>query len=108
MLVDWEYAGMGHRFFDLGNLSVNNEFDPAADERLLTAYLGEPPGDARRAALALMRIMSDAREAAWGVIQGVISDLDFDFAEYASKHFERLTRAAADPGFEEWIDAASA
>ena len=27
MLVDWEYAGMGHRLFDLGNLAVNNEFD---------------------------------------------------------------------------------
>ena len=29
MLVDWEYAGMGHRLFDLGNLAVNNEFDDA-------------------------------------------------------------------------------
>ena len=24
-IVDWEYAGMGNRYFDLGNLSVNNE-----------------------------------------------------------------------------------
>jgi thiamine kinase-like enzyme len=108
MLVDWEYAGMGHRMFDLGNLSVNNEFDAAGDERLLTAYFGEPPDEGRRAALALMRIMSDAREAAWGVVQGVISDLDFDFGDYASKHFERLLRGAADPRFEEWIDAAAA
>ena len=23
-IVDWEYAGMGDRFFDLGNLAVNN------------------------------------------------------------------------------------
>ncbi len=30
MLVDWEYAGMGHWMFDPGNLSVNNEFDFAA------------------------------------------------------------------------------
>ena len=27
MLVDWEYAGMGHRLFDLGNLAVNCQFD---------------------------------------------------------------------------------
>ena len=27
LLVDWEYAGIGHRYFDLGNLAVNNEFD---------------------------------------------------------------------------------
>ncbi len=77
VLVDWEYAGMGHRLFDLGNVSVNNEFDEQADERLLEAYFGEPPTPARRAALALMRIMSDAREAAWGVVQGAISELRF-------------------------------
>jgi len=107
-IVDWEYAGMGHRVFDLGNLAVNNEFDDGAEERLLAAYYGEPPGPARRAGLKLMRLMSDAREAAWGVIQGVISELDFDFGEYAEKHFARLQQAAADPRLEEWINAASA
>ena len=49
LIVDWEYAGMGHPCFDLGNLSVNNDFDEAADERLLRAYYGEPPTDAARA-----------------------------------------------------------
>ena len=108
MLVDWEYAGMGHRLFDLGNLAVNNEFDTASEERLLTAYHGAPPTPAQRAALKLMRIMSDAREAAWGVVQGVISELDFDFRAYAEKHFDRLTHAAGDPRFKEWIHAAAA
>jgi len=108
MLVDWEYAGMGHRMFDLGNLAVNNEFDEADEERLLEAYFGEPSTPGRRAALALMRIMSDAREAAWGVVQSAISELEFDFKSYASKHFERLAQAARDPRLEEWLDAASA
>ena len=26
-ILDWEYAGMGDRFFDLGNFSTNNDFD---------------------------------------------------------------------------------
>ena len=39
-IVDWEYAGMGNRYFDLGNLSVNNGFDEADDERLLECLLG--------------------------------------------------------------------
>jgi thiamine kinase-like enzyme len=108
MLVDWEYAGMGHRFFDLGNLAVNNEFDEAAEDRLLAAYFDEQPSPGRRAALRLMRIMSDAREAAWGVVQGVISELDFDFGAYAARHFDRLEQEARDPRFEEWLDAASA
>jgi thiamine kinase-like enzyme len=107
-LVDWEYAGMGHRLFDLGNLAVNSDFDGAARERLLEAYFGEPPNPARLAALALMQIMSDAREAAWGVVQAVISELEFDFTAYASRHFTRLRAAAADPTFEEWLRGASA
>ena len=108
ILVDWEYAGMGHRLFDLGNLAVNNEFDEAAEERLLAAYFGEPPTAARRLELALMKVMSDAREAAWGVVQGAISELDFDFAGYAQTHFARLERAARDPRIEEWLSGSAA
>lgn len=106
MIVDWEYAGMGHPCFDLGNLSVNNGFDDDADERLLAAYHGAAPSDRQRAALKLMRVLSDAREAAWGVAQGVISDLDFDFERYAREHFERLIAAARQPDFEQWLTAA--
>ncbi len=107
MLVDWEYAGMGHRYFDIGNLAVNNEFDGAAEERVLSAYLGESPQPAQRAALALMKIMSDAREAAWGVIQGVVSELEFDFGDYAERHFRRLAAAAEDPHLDQWLAVAS-
>ena len=48
------------------------------------------PAPGELAALRLMRFMSDFREAMWGVLQGTLSDLDFDFAAYAAKHFERL------------------
>jgi thiamine kinase-like enzyme len=108
LIVDWEYAGMGHRYFDLGNLSVNNDFDADTDERLLRAYHGAPVTDARRATLALMRILSDAREAAWGVVQAEISELDFDFARYARTHFDRMDAAVARPQLQEWLATASA
>ena len=107
LIVDWEYAGMGHPCFDLGNLSVNNDFDDDADARLLSAYDGQPPTRGRWAALKLMRVLSDAREAAWGVVQGVVSELDFDFGAYAAEHFERLQAVAAGPGFRRWLAEAS-
>ena len=50
-ILDWEYAGMGDRYFDLGNLSVNNGFDEAEDERLLARLLAASrarPGGSRR------------------------------------------------------------
>jgi|HubBroStandDraft_4_1064222.scaffolds.fasta_scaffold138235_2 thiamine kinase-like enzyme len=108
LIVDWEYAGMGHPYFDLGNLSVNNDFDEDTDERLLGAYHGAPVTDARRATLALMRILSDAREAAWGVVQAEISELDFDFDRYARTHFQRLDAAIEQPQLEEWLATAGA
>jgi thiamine kinase-like enzyme len=93
MLVDWEYAGLGHRLFDLGNLAVNCQLDDAAEGRLLTAYFDQAPSEGHREGLRLMRLMSDAREAAWAVVQGVISTLDFDFHGYAARHFDRLLAA---------------
>ena len=85
-----------------------------AERRLLEAYFGEPgfghtaaTNICRLFALRLFRLVSDAREAAWGVVQGFISELDFDFTAYADEHFERLDRAAADPRLEEYLNAAT-
>ena len=106
-IVDWEYAGMGDRYFDLGNLSINNGLNEADDERLLAAYFGEPCTPARFASLRLMRIVSDLREAMWGVLQRSISSLDFDFEGYATKHFARLRESAADPRYPDWLEDAA-
>jgi thiamine kinase-like enzyme len=104
VIVDWEYAGMGDRFFDLGNLAVNNEFEDEDEDRLLEAYFGEPPTARRRATLKLFRFMSDFREAMWGVVQSSVSELDFDYDAYASKHFTRLSAASSDARFEAWLE----
>lgn len=98
VIVDWEYAGMGDPFFDLANFSVNHSLDADGRAVLLAAYAGDAHA-AGLAALDLQRFMSDFREAMWGVVQGVVSELDFDFAAYAAEHFERMERTAAEPAF---------
>jgi thiamine kinase-like enzyme len=105
-IVDWEYAGMGDRFFDLANFSVNHEFEVEDDGRLLAAYFGtERRSDL--ASLRLMRFMSDFREAMWGVLQSGISELDFDFKGYAAKHFDRMERTSGDQEFAGYLDVAA-
>lgn len=99
-IVDWEYAGMGDRFFDLANFSINHELDTDASAALLEAYFGELRAEDVQA-LELMRFMSDFREAMWGVVQSAVSELDFDFDGYAREHFERLRRTAEAPAFRE-------
>ena len=98
-IVDWEYAGMGDPYFDLGNFSVNHELTPDDDAYLLTAYEGADYGN-HLARLSLMRVVSDFREAMWGVLQQGISTLDVDFVAYAGEHFDRLLSNASSPAFE--------
>ncbi|MGH3114777.1 MAG: phosphotransferase, partial [Gaiellaceae bacterium] len=74
-IVDYEYAGMGDPFFDLGNFSINNGLSTEAQEVVLRLHLGEVR-DTHRARLGLMRLMSDFREAMWGVLQQALSVLD--------------------------------
>ncbi|MBF6604112.1 MAG: phosphotransferase [Chloroflexi bacterium] len=99
-IVDWEYAGMGDPFFDLGNFSVNHDLTRDENAILLEAYDLGPGRPDRLARLTLMRIVSDFREAMWGVLQQGISTLDVDFVAYAAEHFDRLLTNATTPAFE--------
>ena len=112
-ILDWEYAGMGDLFFDLGNFAVQHEFTEEQDEILLRAYFGEGRDDpagrlykAHRARLKLMKIMSDLREAMWGVVQVGVSKLEFDYVGYARKYFERFEAAVNMPDFNLWLNDA--
>ena len=106
-LLDFEYAGMNDRFFDLGNLSVNCGLDKAADRELLRLYFGEVTAS-RWARLQLMKVMSEFREGMWAVVQQAISTLDTDFVSYAHERLGNCERLAAQPKFEQWLaDAAT-
>jgi thiamine kinase-like enzyme len=98
-IVDWEYAGMGDPFFDLGNFSVNHGLDADEDGILLDAYEGDVRPE-RLARLRLMRVVSDFREGMWGVLQQAISTLDVDFVAYAEHHLGRLLENATGERFE--------
>ena len=99
-IVDWEYAGMGTR--------SSTSATSASTTSLRSTRTGDPAppmtarsrrGD-RLARLTLFRVVSDFREAMWGVLQQGVSTLDFDFRGYAAEHFDRLLANAATPRFE--------
>lgn len=101
-ILDWEYAGMGDIFFDLGNFAVQHEFNVEQDETLLRSYFGEVT-DSQRARLKLMKIMSDLREAMWGMVQVGVSKLDFDYVGYAQKYFDRYEANVSGNEYQRWI-----
>ncbi len=101
-ILDWEYAGMGDLFFDLGNYAVNQALEEERCQLLLKAYFGEArPNDL--AHLHLMRLASDLREAFWGFLQLGVSSLDFDYRAYGQRHIERFLQNVATSPFERWL-----
>lgn len=101
-ILDWEYAGMGNIFFDLANFSNNHELSKNEDHLLLDCYFDQVK--ARDLAhLNIMKVMSDFREAMWGLVQVGVSDLNFDFQAYANKHFDRLKQNILNPNWAYWL-----
>ena len=105
-LVDWEYAGMNDRYFDLGNFAVNLGLEGDGEDALVEAYFGDMTRR-RLARLRLMKVISDVREAMWGVVQSGVSTLDVDFVAYAAKHFERALENASRREFDGLLEDAA-
>jgi thiamine kinase-like enzyme len=101
-ILDWEYAGMGDIFFDLGNFAVQNEFNDEQDLILLRTYFGNPT-DSQCAHQKLMKIMSDLREAMWAQVQLGVSKLDFDYASYSQKYFDRFETSVGGNQYQKWL-----
>jgi thiamine kinase-like enzyme len=105
-ILDWEYAGMGDLFFDLANFSDHHQLTDEQDAWLLQCYF-EAVKPSQWAHLKIMKIMSDLREATWGLVQIGISKLDFDFRDYADNFFGRVNENIQNPQWNEWLKEAS-
>jgi thiamine kinase-like enzyme len=101
-LLDWEYAGMGDIFFDLGNFCHHHRLTDDQVRFLLQEYFGEvtPKNFAR---CKLMWPMSEIHEAMWGTTQTGISKLDEDFQGYADLWFGRVRQHVTDLRWDQWL-----
>ncbi len=101
-LLDWEYAGMGDIFFDLGNFTHHHRLEEDQMRLFLQEYFGEVTPK-RYARLRLMAAMSETHEAMWGTTQTGISKLDEDFAGYAGLFFARVRERLTDYRWAQWL-----
>ncbi len=98
-LIDWDYAGWGTPFFDLGGLSSNNGLSAQEDEAMLADYFDEPPTEATRRGLQAMVAASLLRETLWSMVSEIKSTIDFDYEAYTRENLRRFETAYA--AFEE-------
>ena len=92
-LLDWDYAGYNTAFFDLANLSSNNELSPRQEDWILETYYQQPVTDKLRCRLAAMKCVSLLRETLWSIVSEITSTLDFDYVSYTSKNLSRFESA---------------
>ena len=85
---------------------VKAELTASADQMLLGHYFGRRD-PAHVTALTLMKLVSELREAMWGVVQLAVSDLDIDFAAYTRGRSERFMSLLYEMDFEALTQAAS-
>jgi thiamine kinase-like enzyme len=115
-IIDYEYSAMGDLFFDLANFSSHHKFDDEQDVRLIETYFSseqtsevfetsEVSFEKMLARLNLMKLVSDFREALWGVVQINLSKLDFDYQGYANEFFGRYREKWGDGGRDKWLEA---
>ena len=106
-MVDWEYAGMGDRYFDLANFAVNNELGEAGELALLEAYFAEPADGAagRDPAADEVHVGLPRGDVGRGPDGALRARLRLRRATRA-KHFDRMLETAAHRDFETWLSEA--
>lgn len=92
-LIDWDYAGYNSAFFDLVNLSSNNELSLEQEAWLLETYFQKPMTDSYRHRFATMKCASLLRETLWSIVQEIHSSLEYDFEKYTEKNLLRFENA---------------
>ncbi len=106
-LVDWEYSGMNDPMWDLGDLSVEGQFDAAMDDELLNAYFGAAPPPADHGRMVMYKAMCDYLWTLWGLIQLANNNPADDFRAYADGRFARCESLVASADFENHLLAVS-
>jgi thiamine kinase-like enzyme len=98
-IVDWEYSGMNDPMWDLGDLSVEGEFDSAQDTEMLTAYFDGDVPEQDHARMIIHKAMCDLLWTLWGLIQLANGNTAEDFRAYADGRFGRCKALMGTPEF---------
>lgn len=89
MLIDYEYASMNDRCYDLGIWFGEMFFTPEEEAELIEAYFGVVrPQDVSR--ITVHKALADVKWALWSFVQQRVSQLDFDFFKYGQWKLMRL------------------
>ena len=104
-IIDFEYAGNNDPMWDLGDLSVEGDFNEEQDRVFLAAYFGHEPSAFDHGRMVMYKAMCDLLWTLWGVVQHANDNPADDFWAYAVGRLERCRKLMASDEFPVHLEA---
>jgi len=101
-LVDFDYSGNNDPCFELGNLIVEMNYNHNQVNELIKRYYGEIQENII-SRVYLQGIASDIGWSLWGYVQAKVSNLNYDFNQYAINRMERVMNKMDSADYELWL-----
>ena len=102
-IVDFDYSGNNDPCFELGNLSVEMEYDDEQINKLVRSYYGEI-NENIISRVNLQGVVSDIGWSLWSYVQVENSNLNFDYNAHAIYRLERAINKMESKEYELWIN----
>ena len=101
-IVDFDYSGNNDPCFELGNLSVEMEYDDEQINKLVRSYYGEI-NENIISKVYLQGVVSDIGWSLWSYVQAKISNNNFDYSMHGLNRLERAINKMESKEYELWI-----
>jgi len=102
-IIDFDYSGNNDPCFELGNLSVEMEYDDEQINKLIKSYYGEI-NENIISRVNLQGVVSDIGWSLWSYVQVKNSNLNFDYSTHAIYRLERAINKMESKEYELWIN----
>ena len=100
-IIDFDYSGNNDPCFELGNLSVEMEYDDEQINKLVKSYYGKID-EIIISKVNLQGIVSDIGWSLWSYVQAKNSSLNFDYSTHAIYRLERAINKMESKEYELW------
>ena len=85
-LIDWEYAGMNHHFWDLASYCIENNLNQEEETEFLTMYLKRAVNDDDQQKIIIFKVFQDILWSLWAAIK---VHFGTDFGSYGKDRYDR-------------------
>jgi len=87
-IIDWEYAGMAPRYYDIADMFQEVLIPREAEKQIVTAYCEDDEFDKTLYHVDLFKPFPDIYWFLWSLIQLNISTIEFDFYNYGKTKYD--------------------